>query len=147
MNTSVATSLALVVAAGTASAQDKQPAPGYFIDTIVATTTAQNIALACPTLSFELLRASRVSGKVLEQLAKDGFDEANLEATMEDPAERIRAAQTAFLDKHDLPKQGAEFEAVCAAGLAEIAEGTEIGLYLLEITGDGAIDPTAEKTE
>ncbi|WP_068115044.1 DUF5333 family protein [Tropicimonas marinistellae] len=130
-----------------AAAQEPQPAPGYFLETIVATTTAQNLALACPYLSFDIFRASTVSDDVLARLADDGFDAKNLEATMADPADEIRRMQQAFLVKHGLPRDGADFEAVCAAGLAEIAEGTAIGGFLTEITGEDAVDPTEKASE
>ncbi len=147
LNTVFGLATASLVSATLATAQDapeKQPAPDYFIETIVATTTAQNVAMACPTLSFELLLASRVSGEVMALLAEAGFEASNLEQTMEDPSEEIRAQQSAFLEKHGLQRDGAAFEDVCAAGMKEIEDGTRIGSFLVEITGDGAVDPTRD---
>jgi len=110
-----------------------RPAPEYFLQMVLATTTAQQLALACPSLSFEIVSASRDSGAVLSQLEADGFDGDLLEEQMVDPTPIFEARQAAFLAKHGLT-EGAAQERVCAAGVAEIADGSAIGTYLVEVT-------------
>ncbi|NDR56398.1 DUF5333 family protein [Aliiruegeria sabulilitoris] len=126
-------------------ADDLRPAPDYFVDAMVSITTAENIATTCPNLTFDAVKASDVTTEVMEALTADGFDSKNLEGSMADPGDAVRAAQAAFLDKHKLSKDETDFIRVCMAGFAEIQEGTQVGAFLVEITGDGAVDPTTSQ--
>lgn len=126
--------LACALGALPALAEELRPAPDHFVQTAFATTTAQALALACPTLSFEILRAAQESGRVMGLLAQEGFDPERLSEQMIDPAPRFAELRAAFLEKHGLA-DGAPAEAVCAAGRAEIAEGSAIGGYLVEVGG------------
>ncbi|WP_179378462.1 DUF5333 family protein [Jannaschia marina] len=127
--------LPLVLLALPAAAQEtaaKVPAPDYFVASAMATSTAQILAVNCATLSINPGAMSAETGRVLDRLGEDGFTAENLVERMEDPADRIAVLQDAFLAKHDLA-DGAGAEAVCAAGLREISEGSEIGALLLEV--------------
>lgn len=123
-----------VLVAGPALAEPR-PAPDAFIEVTFATTTAQALAQACPTLSFALLKASRASGEVMAALEADGFTLDALADEMIDPAPRFETARRAFLERHDLV-DGAASDAVCRAGLAEIADATQIGDFLTEVPGE-----------
>lgn len=127
-----------------ALADDLRPAPDYFVDAMTAITTAENIATACPSLVFDATGAADVTTNVLGRLAEDGFDAKNLSAGMADPGDAVRSAQAAFRERHGLSRDGNAFVAICEAGLAEIAEGSQIGAFLAEITGEGAVDPTQD---
>ena len=125
-----------------ALAEDLRPAPDYFVDAMVSITTAENIATACPNLVFDAVAASDVTTEVMDQLSADGFDAKNLESGMADPGDAVRAKQAAFLEKHKLTKDETDFIRICMAGFAEIKEGSPVGRFLGEITGEGAVDPT-----
>lgn len=125
---------ALLLLAGPAIAQEKVPAPDFFITSAMATSTAQILAVNCPTLSINPGAMSAETRGVLERLEQAGFTPENLVARMQDPADRIALLQDAFLTKHDLA-DGADVDAVCAAGLREISEGSVIGALLLEVEG------------
>lgn len=127
------TALILLFSAQMAQAEPR-PAPDYFVDVTFATTTAQALAQSCPRLSFALLGASRASNDVMKRLVADGFDLDALFDEMADPAEEFDARRQAFLARHSL-EDVATTEAVCAAGLAEIADGSDIGRYLTEVPG------------
>ena len=126
--------LATLLATTVAASAEQVPAPDYFVATVVETSTAQQLALSCPTLSIDPVKAARRTEDVLTRLSEDGFTPENLETRMADPAEAIAALQNAFLAKHQLA-DGASTEAVCAAGKAEIAEDSAIGALLLEVDG------------
>lgn len=116
-----------------AVAQDKVPAPKYFIDTVMATSTAQMLAVNCPTLSIDIARASLLSEGVLARLAEDGFGPDTIEARMEDPSAAVGALQDAFVVKHELVGQ-VTADMICEAGRTEMAEGTGIGILLLGVS-------------
>ncbi len=137
--------LALAVMLGCPlGAQELRPAPGYFVDAMVAITTAENIATTCPNLSFDAVAASDVTTEVMEALAADGFDGKNLQGSMADPAEAVRGKQAAFREKHKLAQDEADFIRICMAGFAEIREASQVGGFLIEITGEDAVDPTKD---
>ncbi|MCR9125389.1 MAG: DUF5333 domain-containing protein [Rhodobacteraceae bacterium] len=121
---------AALVAALPAAASDRV-APDYFVIAVMETTTAQQLALACPRISINPVTISAASGIVLERLTADGFDPALDDLGMADPSAAIAVHQDAFMDKHAL--RGADQGAVCASALAEMAEGTTIGSYLMEV--------------
>lgn len=125
---------ALALIASPAFAQEAVPAPEFFIVSAMATSTAQILAVNCPTLSINPGAMTAEASGVLERLEQAGFTAENLVERMEDPADRIAVLQDAFLAKHDL-SGGASSETVCAAGLREISEGTVIGALLLEVEG------------
>lgn len=109
-----------------------RPAPGYFLDAIVATSTAQQLAQSCPEISVDPVVVSKASGDVLTQLEADGFDVNAADLGMLDATEEILKRQADFLDKHAL-SDGAETDDVCAAARQEMAEGSQIGTYLVEV--------------
>ena len=74
----------------------------------------------------------KASGAVLTQLEADGFDVNAADMGMLDASADIQARQEAFVAKHGLA-EGASTEAVCAAARAEMADGTDIGTYLVEV--------------
>ena len=129
---------ALVAAAAAlaapAPAQERTPAPDYFVDATFAVSTAQAVARSCPTLSVDPAAAARATGDVLARLEADGFTPANLEARMADPSDAIAGLQRSFLDRHGLEDGAAETD-VCAAGRAEIAGRTGVGALLVEVEG------------
>jgi hypothetical protein len=133
-----------VLLASAAVAQERSAAPEYFVQTLMATATAENIAELCPTLSFDAAAAADRSTEVMERLAAEGHDTKNLTATLQDPAERVRAMQNKFLGRYGLQRTGGDDKLVCDAGMAEIAQGSEIGSFLSVLSGAGAVDPTAE---
>lgn len=122
----------LLAATAPALAEDAAPAPDYFVTTVMETSTAQQLAVSCPTLSVHLGRMAERTEAVLAQLTEEGFAPENLLARMEDPADRIAILQNLFMDKHGLKEDGST-TAVCAAGQAEIAEGTGIGALLIGV--------------
>ena len=133
----VAFFVALLIA-GPALAQDAaeevelKPAPDYFVETVVATTTAQQLALSCRALSLNPPVVQQATSEILARLEEDGFDVERADGGMDDPSDRFTALQQAFLEKHGL-SEGIDEASVCRAGLAEINEGTEIGGYLLVV--------------
>ncbi|CTQ49634.1 DUF5333 family protein [Jannaschia donghaensis] len=125
---------ALVLIAAPAAAQDRRPAPEIFVTSAMATSTAQILAVNCPVLSINPGAMRTETDRVLDALDADGFTPETMTDAMEDPSDRIAVLQDAFLAKHDLA-DGATSDAVCAAGLREISEGTAIGALLLEVEG------------
>ena len=126
--------LAALALALPAVAQDRVPAPRYFVETAMETSTAQVLAVNCPTLSIDPVAMARRSEVALKRLTDDGFTPENLMERMEDPSAEIAVLQDAFVAKHGL-SDGADQNTVCAAGKAEIAEGSAIGALLLEVEG------------
>jgi len=114
--------------AGPATAELREM-PDYFVEALVATSTAQAVALSCPALSVNPIAAVQASDGLLAKLQADGIDVSDPASSFLPGDDKLAAAQTAFMDKHALDGAGAE--AVCAAGKAEIAEGTSIGALLV----------------
>ena len=128
--------IALAVALpGLAAAQERVllPAPDYFIAAVVASTTAQELARACPTLSLNPPKLQEMTSNLLLQLEDDGFDIGRPDAGMESSEERFVERQQMFLHTHGLDKNPST-EKVCAAGLSEIASESDIGALLVEVT-------------
>lgn len=133
MRTSIGITLAsaaLTLAGSSAFAADR-PAPAYFLDTVMAVSTAQQLALSCPSISVNVVVISNASGKVMSQLDTDGFDTSSETLGMLDTSDAFAARQAAFMARHDL--EGANGDAVCAAARREITEKTVIGTYLMEV--------------
>ncbi|SFR54363.1 DUF5333 family protein [Litoreibacter janthinus] len=105
--------------------------PDYFVSALVATSAAQALALSCAELSVDPVAVVQASEALLGKLEADGFDPNDPSAQMESGEDRLSAVQQAFMDKHQL--EGASGDAVCAAGRAEMSEGTEIGSLLVEV--------------
>lgn len=125
--------LAAIIAVIAVSAQaSERPAPEYFVDAVMATTTARQLALACPQVSINLPVISVASGKVMAQLEQDGFDTSSDTLGMIDPVDEITKRQQAFMARHNL-KTGAATRIVCDAAKAEISQSSKIGTYLLEL--------------
>ena len=108
-----------------------------FADAVFAATAAQAVALACPTLSLDFVAASRLSDRTLGALGDAGVDPATLPDHPSDPYGAIAAAQDAFRARHGLV-DGADAGVVCAAGAAEIADRSGIGILLVEVESEGA---------
>ena len=119
--------LALCVSPIVAASQEM---PEYFLDEIVAASWAEQVAKFCPQLSVNPISAAQLSQALLERLSEDGIDLDTVEAASD--ADAIAQRQAVFLEKHGLiePDQAA----ICAAGRAEIAEGSPIGAYLTEVS-------------
>nr|WP_281494201.1 DUF5333 family protein [Jannaschia sp. S6380] len=113
-------------------AEEVLPAPDYFVDSAMATSTAQVLARSCTRLSVNPVEMTRHGDAVLDALARDGFTAENLATRMADPSTQVAVQQRTFLQKHDLTEGASEAE-VCVAGLREIAEGTNIGKLLVEV--------------
>ncbi len=123
--------------AAPAFAQDDvelRPAPEWFVEAVVAVTTAEQLARSCSTLSLEGQTVHEATTEVIVRLREAGFDTDRPDGGMEPSTEAFRAHQNAFLDKHGLSGEITE-EMVCAAGRAEMAEGSKIGEYLMEMPG------------
>ena len=120
---------ALLVAAPAMA--DTRPMPDYFVSALVATSAAQALALSCADLSVDPVAVVKASEGLLTKLEANGFDVNDPSSGMESGEAELGAAQQAFMDKHQL--DGATSDAVCAAGRAEMSEGTEIGLLLVEV--------------
>ena len=116
--------------AGPAWAQDRA-APGYYIEALVATTAAQQLALACPQVSVNPVNAKLYAEEVMARLEADGFDLTAPDLGMSDATGALEAQRLAFLNRHGLG-EGAAQDVVCTAARAEIAEGGAIGHLLLE---------------
>ena len=110
---------------------DTRPMPDYFVSALVATSAAQALALSCAEISVNPVAVVKASETLLSKLQADGFDPNDPSAGMDNGEAELGAAQQAFMDKHQL--DGAASGAVCAAGRAEISEGTEIGNLLVEV--------------
>ena len=110
---------------------DTRPMPDYFVSALVATSAAQALALSCAELSVDPVAIVKASETLFTQLEEDGFDPNDPSAGMDNGDVELGAAQQAFMDKHQL--DGAGSDVVCAAGRAEMFEGTEIGLLLVEV--------------
>jgi hypothetical protein len=125
--------VAVLLAAAPAAAQDLPPAPDYFVRAVFETTTAQSLALACPTLSFELRAASLHGGEVMARLAQDGFDTSSAQGiAVSGFEEALEALRAPFVARHDLEADPSN-ENACRAGMAEIAAGTGIARFLLAV--------------
>lgn len=111
---------------------DTRPMPDYFVGALVATSAAEAVALSCPQLSIDPVAVVKSSETLLSQLETDGFNVSNPSVEMESGDDKLAAAQQVFMDKHAL--EGASSEVVCAAGRAEIADGSAIGLLLVEVS-------------
>lgn len=125
---------ALVLSAGQAGAQDRVDPPGYFVEAVFATTTAQIVARVCGGLSVDPVAVARVTEDVLDRLTADGFTPENLATRMQDPAPAIATLQDDFLARHALA-DGAPEAQVCDAGREEIAAQSAIGNLLVEAAG------------
>ena len=130
MRVSAICGAAMLVA--TPAAADLRPAPDYFIGALIASEVAQAVALNCPVLSVNPSAAQKMSEDVIGWLEADGFDPADPTSEMEDATDRLRALQASFMDKHQLA--GANSDQVCEAGRREIADGTDIGRLLVEVS-------------
>jgi hypothetical protein len=108
-----------------------RPAPEYYLEALIDTTTAQQLALSCPTLSVDLAAMAEASGVVINRLEVDGFTMTAEQTGMTDSADALAARQDAFVAKHGLDTPSPDL--VCAAGKAEIAEGTKMGSFLIEV--------------
>ena len=115
----------------TAATAADRPAPDYYLAALINTTTAQQLALSCPTLSVDLAAMADASGVVINKLEADGFTMTAEQTGMTDSADALAARQDAFVAKHGLTTPSLEL--VCAAGKAEIAEGTTMGSFLIEV--------------
>ncbi|MEP3920988.1 DUF5333 family protein [Ascidiaceihabitans sp.] len=124
--------IAACCVAGTGQAAER-PAPDYYLDALIDTTTAQQLALSCPTLSVNLPRVAQATGDVIARLEEDGFTMTAEQTGMEDATDALASRQDAFVTKYGLQNPSAD--AVCAAGRAEIQEGTVMGSYLIEVSG------------
>lgn len=109
-----------------------RPAPDWFVETVVAVTTAERLALSCARLSLEGQTVHEATTAVMVRLEEEGFDTTREDGGMQPSTDAFAALQAAFVAKHGLAGETTE-ELVCAAGFAEMAEGTEIGGYLMEI--------------
>ncbi len=126
-----------ILAAAPVFAQDAgelRPAPDWFVEAVVAVTTAEQLARSCAALSLEGQTVHEATTAVMVRLEEDGFDTARPDGGMEPSAEAFRERQEAFMDKHGLTGE-ITVAMVCAAGRAEIAEGSVIGGYLVEMPG------------
>lgn len=132
-STSVICAVVAFGAATSAVSASERPAPEYYLDALIDTTTAQQLALACPTLSVNLPRVAQATGDVIARLEEDGFTMTAEQTGMEDATDALASRQNAFVSKYGLQDPSAE--AVCAAGRAEIQEGTVMGSYLIEVSG------------
>lgn len=106
-------------------------APDYFVETVVATGVAQQLARACPTLSLNPQTVAKDSDGLMNRLAEDGIMLASEMPWADDASARIEAEVEAFVAEYglDAPTE----EKVCGAGRAEIAAESAIGRYLLEV--------------
>ena len=106
-------------------------APDYFVDTVMATSVAQQLARACPKLSLNPQTVAKDSDDLMNQLASDGIMSPSQMPWAADANMRIEIKVQAFLTEYglDAPSE----DKVCEAGLAEISAGSEIGRYLLEV--------------
>jgi len=124
--------LAAAFLAVTPAMSETRPMPEYFVNALVATSAAQALALACAELSVDPIAVVSASETLLNQLEADGFDPNDPSAGMDDGETELDSAQQVFMDKYQL--DGATSDAVCAAGRAEISEGTAIGSLLVEVS-------------
>lgn len=121
------------VALATPAWAELRPAPDYFLDAIVATSTAQELARSCPSVSIDPVVVGKASGDVLGRLEAEGFDINSNDMGMQDASAAIKLRQDDFVAKHGLA-DGANPADVCAAARIEMAEGTQIGTYLVEVS-------------
>ncbi len=125
-----------VFAAGAATAQsaeeaDLRPAPDWFVAAVVNLTTAEQLVRSCPSLSLDGQAAQAHTAEVLARLDAEGFDTSRPDGGMAPSREAFVELQAAFVARHGLEGDVTE-EMVCAAGRAEIADGTGIGGFLTE---------------
>lgn len=127
--------LAALLVALPAGAQELRPAPGYFVTAVVEVMAAQQIANGCPALSLDVDAVREGTGALMDRLQSDGFDTSREDAGMLPSREAFAVEQQAFMDKHGFVEGEITSSNVCAAGRAEIAEGSAIGSYLVESQG------------
>lgn len=123
--------LGLILSGTVAAAQDRE-APEYFLDAVIATSTAQTLALSCDAVSLNPVNTAQLSQRVLVQLEADGFDTSREDLGMADASDALAERQDAFVEKHGLNTDAGE-DSVCAAAEAEIDEGSAIGKLLLAL--------------
>lgn len=113
-------------------AQDRPVAPDYYINGVFATSMAQQIALACPTLSVNPATSSTLSGNVLGRLEEDGFDITQLDFDTQVGQQALDQRIAEFAERTGL-QSGALTATVCLAGRREIEAQTDVGRLLLEV--------------
>lgn len=121
-----------VVLAQPLCAQDLRVAPDYYIDGVFAASMAQQIALACPTLSVNPVATSTLSSGVLARLESEGYDITNLDFDVRAGQQALDQRVTAFGERTGL-QSGALTETVCLAGQREIKAGSDVGKLLLTV--------------
>lgn len=109
------------------------PAPGYFIEAVVATTTAQQLIRYCQGIRLDIEAVQDATHQVMMRLNSDGFDISRPDGGMSGAQERIETAQKEFMLKHGLEGVITN-EMVCAAARTEIADDTLVGSLLDERT-------------
>lgn len=118
--------------AGSAMAQEGPRAPDYFVDIVVASGIAQQLALSCPDLSLNPQSVAKDSDALLDRLAEDGITDPNDMPWAEDANLRIDAQVQDFLTQYELDEPSQE--KVCGAGKTEILNATAVGRYLLDVS-------------
>ncbi len=124
--------LLLGLTAMPALAQDGPRAPDYFVDVVVASGIAQQLALSCPDLSLNPQTVAKDSDDLLNRLADDGITDPNSMPWAEDANARIDTQVQDFLLQYRLDEPSEE--KVCGAGKTEILNETTVGRYLLDVT-------------
>ena len=117
--------------AGAAQAAELRAAPEYYLAALIDSSTAQQLALSCSDLSVDPVRMARLSRDIIDRLEADGFTMTADNTGMADASDILAARQADFVSKHGL--QAADEARVCAAGRAEIAEGSGMGLLLIDL--------------
>ena len=129
-SSSLAIASVCMIGANAVSAADR-PAPAYYLEALIDTTTAQQLALSCPSLSVDLAVMAEATGVVINRLEADGFTMTAEQTGMLSSEDALTARQQVFVAKHGLETPTPDL--VCAAGKAEIAEGTVMGSFLIEV--------------
>lgn len=111
-----------------------RPAPDYFVEAVVASTTAQQIARACEDLSLDPPKVQAMTAEVLQRLLDDGFDLERPDGGMTESQDKFASAQVAFMEKHGLEGTISN-DMICAAGKAEMADKSAIGMLLIAVPG------------
>ncbi len=125
-----ASTLAIVTVAGASSAKPALKDVAYVREGIIAAGIAYEISEECADISARLFRGlSFLNG--LKSHARDlGYSEAEIDAYIDDKAEKNRLEGIARARLADLGAVPGNAQSHCTVGRAEIAKGSAIGRLL-----------------
>ncbi len=124
-------SVAALSLAAPAAADDRRDPPDYYIDTVNDFSAAVVLTSRCATLSLSLDIILATEAELWVRLEADGFDKTLPDAGMTRPHAELITRSEAFFARYGLDDGSSEAD-FCAAGLSEIASGSQLGSLMTE---------------